>query len=68
MRNAVDTRDYRHLVSTAKGLRAATRMLMKTGLLKQFELAKNLLYGEVQSGNTFRVYSATKGSRCASAG
>ena len=47
MRNVVDTRDYRQLVFTAKGLWAATKMLMETGLLKQFELAKTLLYGKM---------------------
>lgn len=39
--------DYRALVSTAKGLQAAARMLMETKLLAQFELARVLLYGEV---------------------
>ena len=47
MRTAVETQNYRQLVSTAKGLKAAARMLMETGLLEQFELAKTLLYGEV---------------------
>lgn len=41
------TDDYRTLVGSAKGLRAASRMIMETGLLGQFELAKILLYGEV---------------------
>ena len=46
-RTAVETQNYRQLVSTAKGLKAAARMLIETGLLEQFELAKTLLYGEV---------------------
>lgn len=40
------TRDYRVLTSTAKGLKAAARFLMKTGILGQFKLAACLLYGE----------------------
>lgn len=37
--------DYRHITRTAKGLRAAARMLMKTDLLEQFSVAQTLLLG-----------------------
>ena len=47
MLNAAATQNYRQIVFTAKGLKAATRMMMETDLLKQFALAKTLLYGEV---------------------
>ena len=47
MLNAATTQNYRQIVSTAKGLKAATRMMMETDLLEQFALAKTLLYGEV---------------------
>ena len=47
MLNAATTQDYRQIVSTARGLKAATRMMMETDLLEQFALAKTLLYGEV---------------------
>lgn len=39
--------DYHRLTSTSKGLRAAARCMMKTGLLEQFNVARTLLYGEV---------------------
>ena len=38
------TPDYRSLVTKASGLRLAARLLMKTGLLGQFSLARTLLY------------------------
>lgn len=41
-----DTTNYRTMIATAKGLRAAARMLIGTGLLEQFSLARQLLYGE----------------------
>lgn len=47
MLSTAGTTDYRRLITTARGLKAAARMLMKTDLLKQFSLAKILLYGEV---------------------
>ena len=47
MLDAAATQDYRQIVSTAKGLKAATRIMMETDLLEQFALAKTLLYGEV---------------------
>ena len=47
MLKEVDTQDYRKVVSTAKGLKAAARLLMETELLGQFSLARTLLYGEV---------------------
>jgi len=46
-RSAAGSLDYRRIVSTAKGLKAAAKMVMNTGLLGQFELARTLLYGEV---------------------
>ena len=45
--NAAATQNYRQIVSTAKGLKAATRIIMETDLLKQFTLAKTLLYDKV---------------------
>ena len=45
---AAATNVYEKIVQTAKGLKTATRMLIETGLLGQFELAGSLLYGEVQ--------------------
>jgi hypothetical protein len=45
MRDAVGTLDYRQMVTTAKGLKAASRFLIKSGLLGQFSLANTLLYG-----------------------
>ena len=47
MLNAAITQNYRQIVFTAKELKAAIRIMMKTDLLKQFTLAKTLLYGEV---------------------
>ncbi len=47
MLEEIDTQDYRKVVSTAKGLKAAARLLMETELLGQFSLARTLLYGEV---------------------
>jgi len=44
---ATTSLDYRKMVSTASGLKSAARMLMETGLLGQFSLARTLLYGEV---------------------
>lgn len=37
--------DYRTLVTTAKGLKEASRFMIQTGLLGQFSLAAELLYG-----------------------
>ena len=45
--NAAIIQNYRQIVFTAKGLKAATRIMMKTDLLEQFALAKTLLYGKV---------------------
>jgi len=42
LRNAGVT-DYRIIVSTAKGLKAAARMLMETELLEQFRVARALI-------------------------
>jgi len=47
MTDATGTTDYRRIVSTPRGLKAAARMMIETGLLGQFELARVLLYGEV---------------------
>ena len=47
MLNAAAIQNYRQIVFTAKKLKAATRIIMETDLLKQFTLAKTLLYGEV---------------------
>ena len=47
MQNDAGTQDYRILTGTSRGLKAATRMLISTGLVGQFRLAKSLLYGEV---------------------
>ena len=33
---------YESILTTTKGLKAVTKMMMDTGLLKQFELAKRL--------------------------
>jgi hypothetical protein len=35
--------DYRIIVSTTKGLRAAARMMMETELLEQFRVARTLI-------------------------
>ena len=47
MLNEAGTTDYHFLIGTGKGLKTATKMLMDTGLLGQFSLAKTLLYGDV---------------------
>ena len=47
MLNAAITQNYRQIVSTARELKAVTRIIIETDLLKQFALAKTLLYGEV---------------------
>lgn len=47
MMDAAGTQDYREITASRKGLRAAAKMMMKTGLLEQFALANTLLYGEV---------------------
>lgn len=39
--------DYRRITGTARGLRAAARMLMETNLLAQFAVARTLLYGSL---------------------
>ena len=44
------TNDYRILTTTGRGLKAATRFLMCTGILSQFQLASCLLYGELTMG------------------
>jgi len=36
--------DYRIIVSTAKDLRAAARMMMETKLLEQFRVARALIF------------------------
>lgn len=41
------TWDYRVVIGSWEGLREAARLIMDTGLLEQFALAKTLLYGEV---------------------
>ncbi len=48
--------DYRIIVSTAKGLRAAARMMMETELLEQFRVARALIFN-VRSSRTNLVYS-----------
>ena len=47
IRTAIETQNYRQLIFIAKGLKAAAKILIKTGLLEQFELAKTLLYDKV---------------------
>ena len=42
---SVGTNDWRQLTSTTKGLKAVTQWLMTTGLLGQFNLAADQLYG-----------------------
>ncbi len=39
----VDSSNYRIIVATTKGLRAAARMMMETKLLKQFRVARTLI-------------------------
>jgi hypothetical protein len=47
MLEEIYSQDYRKVMSTAKGLKAAGKLVMETELLAQFFLAKTLLYGEV---------------------
>lgn len=52
MMDAAGTQDYREITASRKGLRAAAKLMMKTGLLEQFALANTLLYGEVETDDT----------------
>lgn len=45
MLRAVGTQDYRTLTASAKGLKEASKFMIRTNLLEQFSLADILLYG-----------------------
>jgi len=44
---AAESLNYRKIVSTAKRLKAATKIIINTGLLSQFKLIKTLLYDKI---------------------